>query len=50
MSALDLPHTAEGREELRKLGGPKAEAHFFMFRATKQTQAQTPLVMPSVGE
>lgn len=46
MSALNLPQTAEGREDVCKLGGPKAEAHFFVFRATKQTQAQ----IPSVGE
>ena len=38
MSALNLPQTGEGREDLCKLEGPKAEACFFVFRATKQTQ------------
>lgn len=39
MSALSLPQTAEGREDLCKLGGPKVEACFFVFRATNQTQS-----------
>lgn len=50
MSALNLPQTAEGRKDLRKLGGPNAEACFFVFSATKQTQAQIPLAISSVGE
>lgn len=44
MSALNLPQTAERREHLCKLWGPR------VYGTTKQTPAQVYSVMPSVGE